>query len=822
MVKGVRIHVSGVVQGVGFRPFVYSLAHRLHLTGWVRNTSAGVDIELNGPGASLESFSDLLLQEAPPLAHIDDIKVSSIEPDGYSEFQIIHSESIAGAYQPISADVCICNDCLQEMRDPGDRRYRYPFINCTNCGPRFTIVEDIPYDRPLTTMAPFEMCEQCAAEYQNPLDRRFHAQPIACPACGPHVWLVENTLAEDKSPGASAGLNREGDASHPSGDGAVQGARRALVAGMIVAVKGLGGFHLACDATNPVAVRTLRERKLRVDKPFAVMMPDIETIRENCQVNDSEEWLLLSRERPIVVLERLASSMIVQEIAPGQDTIGVLLPYTPLHYLLLEKAPGFPTVLVMTSGNLSEEPIATGNEEALRRLSSLADVYLLHNRAIRTRCDDSVIRVFPALKPSGMRYARDTKVDPKDDHQHEIVEPLVSGNAGSGLSPRIFPLRRSRGYAPCPIRLPWNGPALLATGGELKNVFCLTKDHDAFMSHHIGDMENYETLLAFEDGVSHYERLFRIAPEALVCDLHPDYLASRYAQERSAAAGLPLITVQHHFAHVVSCMVEHGLETGRPVIGLSFDGTGYGDDGAIWGGEVFTASYQEYQRIAHLAYVPLPGGDMAIKKPWRMALSWLDHSGLEWSDDLAPVRFLISIGDGSAVLDALKSQIKSGLNAPPTSSIGRLFDAIAALVGVRQEVNYEAQAAIELEAMADPAIEDAYPMDLSENLIDARPLIRAAVRDFRQGVPPSTISSRFHNGLARAALEICLQVRRERGLHQVIMSGGVWQNMTLLRKTVSLLEANDFSWYTHRQVPTNDGGLALGQAAIGIQKMLLL
>jgi hydrogenase maturation protein HypF len=758
---GASIHITGIVQGVGFRPFVYGLATRLALTGWVRNTSAGVDIAVDGTRDSLERFIQALRDETPPLARIDEFQVAQKPPNGFSTFEIIHSQAIPEAFQPISPDVSVCPDCLRELFDPNDRRYRYPFINCTNCGPRFTIIQDIPYDRPKTTMAPFEMCPACAAEYHDPLDRRFHAQPVACPDCGPQVWLETDGLPEHNA------------------ENAIIETRWLLAQGKIVAVKGLGGFHLACDAANLDAVSELRRRKLRVDKPFALMFPDLETVEKHCTLNDAERELLLSRERPIVILIKRPDSRIVAEVAPGQSTLGVMLPYTPLHYLLLERQSGFPEALVMTSGNLSEEPIATDNAEAREHLASLADAFLMHNREIHMRCDDSVVRVFsPSRTSSNNHYAS------------------------------IYPLRRARGYAPFPIRLPWKLTSILATGAELKNTFCLTRDRYAFLSHHIGDLENYETLRSFEEGVAHFERLFRVQPEAIAYDLHPNYLATRYGLARAETEDLPAVGVQHHHAHITACMAENGLEGDRPVIGVAFDGTGYGDDGAIWGGEFLLANYAQYRRVYHLAYVPLPGGDKAIQEPWRMALAWLKHAGLEWVEDLPPVR------QEPLELSVLRHQLQSGLNAPPTSSMGRLFDAVSALAGVREQVNYEAQAAIEFEALVDPDEVGVYPFEISDEIIDPAPLIEAMVMDLRSGLPISKIAARFHNGLAGMVLQVCQRLRAHFGLTEVVLSGGVWQNMTLLTKAEALLCEAGFAVYLHRQVPANDGGLALGQAMI--------
>jgi hydrogenase maturation protein HypF len=759
--RGASIHVNGIVQGVGFRPFVYGLAMRLGLKGWVRNTSAGVDIELDGNQDKLEAFVKALREETPPLARIDELITSVKAVNGFTQFEIVHSEAIPEAFQPISPDVSICPDCLRELFDPHDRRYRYPFINCTNCGPRFTIIKDIPYDRPKTTMAPFEMCADCAVEYQNPLDRRFHAQPVACLECGPKVWLELPGTADPSS--------------LAQGDSAVLETRRLLTQGKVVAIKGLGGFHLACDATNPQVVSELRRRKLRVDKPFAVMFPDVETILQHCYVDASERTLLESNARPIVILRCRPESAIASEVAPAQNTLGVMLPYTPLHYLLLEKAESFPVALVMTSGNLSEEPIATDNDEARQRLADLADAFLLHDREIYVRCDDSVTRVFKE---------------------------------------QIYPIRRSRGYAPFPVKLPWNGPALLACGAELKNTFCITHQDYAFLSHHIGDLGNYETLRSFEQGVDHFERLFRVTPDALAYDLHPNYLATRYAIQRAESLNIPAIGVQHHHAHIASCMTENGLDGTRPVIGVAFDGTGYGEDGAIWGGEILIANYANYERPYHLEYFPLPGGDAAIKHPARTALALLWSQELPWEESLAPVTEFCAEDRTT-----LRTQLERKLNTPMTSSVGRLFDAAAALAGVRQKVNYEAQAAIEFEALADPDENGLYPFKLEQAEIKFGSALEALLADVYAGVSLSVVSARFHNGLADVVGLIVNKIRKDIGIDRVVLSGGVWQNITLLGRTLALLQKDGFQVYLHREVPPNDGGLALGQAAVAAAKL---
>ncbi|MCP5096920.1 MAG: carbamoyltransferase HypF [Chloroflexi bacterium] len=803
--SGNRIHITGIVQGVGFRPFVYGLATDLNLTGWVRNSSAGVDIEVDGRPEQLQAFVHGLTHQLPPLAQIDAIDVWERPSNGFTSFTIVTSESIDNAFQPISPDVSICPDCLHEMFNPQDRRYLYPFTNCTNCGPRFTIIKDIPYDRPATTMAPFEMCTACAAEYHNPRDRRFHAQPVACAVCGPHVWIERSHQ--------SSVISYQSKESQ-----AIVAAQAMLANGRILAIKGLGGFHLACDATNETAVSTLRERKLRREKPFAVMMADLETVQKHCFVSDAEADLLTSRKRPIVVLERQPDSPISTLCTPGQNSLGVMLPYTPFHYLLFwkennqqsthrqalgkqvnnQQITGKP--LVMTSGNLSEEPIAYTNEDARERLSDIADAFLMHNREIHVRCDDSVMRILD------LRLTID---DSNPNRQSSIV------NRQS-----IMPLRRSRGYAPFPVKLPWELPPILGAGAELKNTFCVSNGRYAFLSHHIGDLENYETLQSFEEGVAHFEKLFRVRSELIAYDKHPNYLATRYAQDRGEQDGIPTIAVQHHHAHIAACMAEHGLTGDEPVIGLAFDGTGYGDDGTIWGGELLVADYVGYERPYHLRPVPLPGGDKAIREPWRMALSWLHEANIPWEPDLPPLIHHLPFTIHHSPLNVLKHQLTNNINAPLTSSMGRLFDAVAALVGIRQTVNYEAQAAIELEALADPTETGIYPIHLSNRQIDPSPMLAEIVKSLHDSIPLPIISARFHNSLVETAVTICQNLRHQQGINQVVLSGGVWQNMTLLTKTIHALEKQNFTVLFHQKVPTNDGGLALGQIAIAAKTNL--
>ncbi len=757
MVTGRRLHITGVVQGVGFRPHVFALAARWNLAGWVRNSSSGVDIVVEGVPDAVEAFVDNLRAGGPPLARIDSVAVEECPAEGLSGFTILASLEEAGAYLPVSPDMATCPDCLREMRDPADRRHRYPFINCTNCGPRFTIVRDIPYDRPKTTMSGFPMCPECAAEYANPLDRRFHAQPIACPACGPRIRLERDGAATVWDEAALAET------------------RARLAAGEIVAVKGLGGFHLACDASSVSAVRTLRQRKHREGKPFALMANDVETIARHAVVTPAARELLESPERPVLLLPRTVASSLAEDVAPARNRLGFMLPYTPLHHLLLEPAAGYPEVLVMTSGNLSDEPIAYEEEDARHRLGSIADAYLLHDRPIHVRCDDGVAAEFRGKVTFG---------------------------------------RRSRGVAPLPVRLPFPTAPLLAVGGELKNVFCLCRDDRAFLSHHIGDLEYLETLRSFTSGIEHFERLFRIHPQAIAHDLHPDYQSTRYARERAEREGIPVIPVQHHHAHAASCMADHGLPEDARVIGVCFDGTGYGTDGAIWGGEFLVADYRDFERALHLSYVPLPGGDAAIRKPYRAALSWLRQAGVPWAEDLAPVR-ATETGE-LAVLDA---QLAQGLNAPPTSSMGRLFDAVAAIAGFSPRITYEGQAACELEAAASPTERGAYAFDLGDTAIDAAPVVRAVVADMRRGVPVDLVAARFHNGVAAMVVDACARLRETTGLNQIALSGGVWQNLLLLERTVQGLESAGFQALIHHQVPANDGGLALGQAAVAAARL---
>ena len=771
-----HIHVTGVVQGVGFRPFVYGLATRLDLHGWVCNTSAGVDIVIQGGDDRVRTFVESLSTEAPPLARIEHVSAWDEPGEEYPDFEIKESEKVDGAFQPVSPDVALCADCERELFDPNDRRYLYPFINCTNCGPRFTIIMDLPYDRPATTMADFPMCDQCRKEYEDPMDRRFHAQPVACPDCGPFVEL--RFASPDHSFVSDIDLRLS----------AILKARRLLREGSVVAIKGVGGFHLACDATNEKAVAELRRRKGRAGKPFALMFANLKTVNQYCIANNTELSLLNGYEKPIVLLNRRTGTGIASSVAPDMDTLGVMLPYTPLHDLLVNQSDPIlrrepaPPVLVMTSGNFSEEPIATENQDALERLGPLADAFLLHNRDIHIRCDDSVVRV---------------------DHKQ-------NGRNNEGQQPEIIHLRRSRAYAPYPVSLPFDSVPSLAVGGELKNTFCLTRDRYAFLSHHIGDMENAEVYESFEQGVEHLNRLFRVKPELIAHDMHLGYFTTQYAER---ITDIPRVPVQHHHAHIAACMTDNGL-TDRKVIGLSFDGTGYGTDGKIWGGEVLLASYADFERFAHLEYLPLPGGDSAVRHPWRIAVGYAHALGIE-IDDLP---FLQNI-DKQAI-KIVRQQVEKRLNAPLTSSMGRLFDAVASLIGIRSDVTYEAQAAIELEAFSKPFLLTAnvhsYSIEETQNGNNIRlgDLLNAVVQDVRKNRPAGMIGARFHKTIVEMSIDICERARRRSNLNEVALSGGVWQNQILLNLVRDGLENEGFEVYFHKQVPTNDGGLALGQAAI--------
>jgi len=747
-----QIEVSGIVQGVGFRPYVYRLATGRHLRGTICNTAAGVSIEVEGPAELVQDFVEHLPAEAPPLARITSLSVREAACNGETDFRIVHSQEGEEVRTLISPDVAICPDCLHELFDPRDRRFGYPFINCTNCGPRFTIVRDIPYDRPRTSMAPFPMCPACKAEYEDPLNRRFHAQPNACWECGPQVELWDRTGRRIKCRDTIAE------------------AGNALHAGLVVAVKGLGGFHLAVDASSPAAVALLRERKRRVEKPFAVMVPDVEAAREICEADDAARAALESVQRPIVLLPKKTPNPLAEGIAPFNRYLGVFLPYTPLHHLLLREG-GF-KALVMTSGNLSEEPIAIENHEAAARLQGLADYFLVHNRDILLRCDDSLVRV---------------------------------------TNGRTRQLRRSRGFVPVPVFLKNEQPSVLAVGGELKNTICLTKHDHAFLSQHIGDLENVESYQFFHEAIEHFQQILEIQPSIIACDLHPGYFSTQWAQQQRDAH---VVAVQHHHAHIASCMAENHLE-GR-VIGFALDGTGYGTDGHIWGGEVLIADYETFTRAAHLEYVPMPGGSAAIHEPWRMAVSYLTH---HFGRDFLKLDLPFVHQLDQQKTELLLRMTDKGLNSPLTSSCGRLFDAVAALAGVRQQVNYEAQAAIELEMAITPSRDEAaYPLQLLPDgeawTVGTRPLFEAMLEDLGKNVPIETISRRFHNGLVQAFARLAQLLRQTTGLNHVCFSGGTFHNVYLSEKLENRLRSLGFEVFTHHEVPAGDGGLSLGQAVV--------
>ncbi len=768
-----RFHVDGVVQGVGFRPFVYGLATALGLGGWVRNTSAGVDIEVQGAPAALDAFAHSLREEAPPLAVIEAVQAQAIDPvPGADGFQIVHSEA-SGGISLIAPDVATCTDCRRELFDPEDRRCRYPFTNCTNCGPRFSIIRGLPYDRPQTTMQPFAMCPDCQTEYDDPADRRFHAQPNACPVCGPQVALTSGAV----------------------GDVAMREAADRLRRGEVVAVKGLGGFHLACDAANAAAVQRLRRRKGRPSKPFALMAPDLDAARAHGHISAAEAELLMSPAAPVVLLRRRTESPIAPNVAPDNHYLGVMLPYTPLHHILLHDVGG---PLVMTSGNHTDEPLSYKNDAALEELGDIADAFLVHNRDIYMRSDDSVMMV---------------------------VEEAP------------YPVRRSRGYAPYPVTIqhPHSDiatPDILAVGAGMKNTLCFLKGRRAFLSQHIGELDNLETLAYFEQAAAHLCEIFRAEPGAVAHDMHPDYFSTRWAKgELHAAAdiaqlvpeGAPRTAVQHHHAHIAACMADNDYDdTGLRVIGIAWDGTGYGPDGAIWGGEHLVADYAWYERLAHLAYAPLPGGEAAIKRPARLAVAYLHH----FLGEVPDLPGLARVGEVERRL--VVQQVDRHYNTAWTSSMGRLFDVVAAMLGLCPEgVTFEAQAAIALEMLAHTASKEAvipYLMRMKTRrppyTLHPEPMLRRMAADVLAGADPAQIALRFHITLADHAVYLARRIRHRRGLNRVALSGGVWQNRLLLHLTRERLRTAGFEVLVHRRVPTNDGGLSLGQAAVARARLL--
>ncbi|MFG2400876.1 carbamoyltransferase HypF [Streptomyces lydicus] len=774
-----RITVRGVVQGVGFRPFVHTLATGLGLTGHVTNTGEGVVAEVEGGPEALARFGERISGEAPPLAVVEGVEGEDIAVVGEPGFRILPSHGHGPSRTLVSPDAATCDACLAELADPADRRHRHPFVSCTHCGPRFTIVNALPYDRALTTMDRFPMCRRCAQEYADPADRRFHAQPIACHDCGPRLRLLTADPGDRGLPPRPA-----------PGPDPVAATRRLLADGAIVAVKGLGGYHLVCDASDDAAVTLLRRRKARGDKPFALMARHLADIEHLVRVRAGERALLTGPQRPIVLLRRIpdpapapGAPALSEAVAPGSPDLGVMLPYTPLHHLLLGLPgdPDGPRLLVMTSGNLAGEPIVTDDEEALRRLARLADAWLTHDRPIRIPCDDSVVRLSDG-------------------------EPLF--------------IRRSRGHAPLPVPLPVPVRPALATGGDLKNVLCLAEGRRAWLSAHIGDMDDFATQVAFERAEAHLEQVTGVRPQLLAADRHPGYRSGRWAERHTD--GRPLVRVQHHHAHIAAAMAEHGLDGGRPVIGVAFDGTGYGDDQAVWGGEILLADYDRYHRFGQLAYVPLPGGDTTVRRPYRMALAHLRAAGLDWAEDLPCVAACPP--DERRLL---ARQLERDLNCVPTSSMGRLFDAVSSLAGICHHAGFEAQAAVALEAAALTAGEDAgsYPFDLrvaadprrpaaAETVADPAPLLAAVIADLRRGTAPALIAARFHTAVADLVRRSCALARERTALDTVALTGGVFANTLLAEATARLLRQDGFTVLRHRRVPPNDGGLALGQIVV--------
>ena len=756
--RRIRARVDGTVQGVGYRPFVYRLAHELGIAGFVLNDERGVLVEAEGAPGAVDAFVARLREDAPPLADVTGVEAEEIDAVGETEFEIVASEHGGAPTAPVTPDSATCDECLAELADPQDRRYRYPFLNCTNCGPRFTIVTGIPYDRPMTTMAAFEMCDGCQAEYDDPLDRRFHAQPNACPVCGPRVRLRE----------------RDGSVVEFDAEDAIRAAADDLLAGKILAVKGLGGYHLACRADDEAAVGALRARKRREDRPFALLVADVAMARTLVRLDAAEEALLTSRERPIVLARRLPDAPVADAVAPRAPDLGLMLPYTPLHHLLVSDAGG---PLVMTSGNLSDEPIAFDDHDAGERLSAIADRLLVHNRPIATRTDDSVVRVVRE-------------------------RPLL--------------LRRSRGYVPAAVGLPITCIApILGTGAEQKNAFCIGAGDRAWMSHHIGDLKNYETLESLRTGIEHFERLFGVNPVLIAHDLHPDYLSSFYASQREEAGGVALTGVQHHHAHHAATLAEHGVT--ELAVGAIFDGTGYGLDGTVWGGEFLVAGLVDFQRVGQLWPVRMPGGDRAVREPWRMACSWLTvmNAQLAEAGSQFPAAFEPIAQERWSMVSRLVTQ---GTGSPFTSSAGRLFDAVAAMCGVRLEVSYEGQAAIEFEALAEPGAAEPYPFRVDTTdpvlILDPRPMIIAVLADLAADVPVSTISARFHAGFAQVTAQIVELIAREAKLDTAVLSGGVFQNRLLLDLTVAAIEGSGLRVLVPERLPPNDGQIAYGQVAV--------
>jgi hydrogenase maturation protein HypF len=755
----VRAHVEGVVQGVGFRPFVYRLAREEQLGGFVRNDERGVVLEVDGQADAVRSFLARLARESPPLASVERVACRPLASTGEREFRIVESERNGAPDALVAPDAATCGDCLAELRDPGDRRFRYPFVNCTSCGPRFTIVCGVPYDRAATTMAAFPMCAECRREYDDPADRRFHAQPNACPVCGPHVRLVSAA----REPLAPAGATD-----------ALAAAAGLIADGAVLAVKGIGGYHLACAAADERAVRELRLRKRREERPFALMARDAEAAGALVELGAAERTLLEASARPIVLASRRAGAAIAAAVAPGLPELGVMLPYTPLHHVLLADCAALGVhAIVLTSGNLADEPIAFCDDDAFARLAAVADAFATHDRPIEMRTDDSLAR---AVALGGPR------------------RPLL--------------LRRSRGYVPASIALPLATRPLLACGAQQKAAFCLARGRRAWVSHHLGDLEHYGALLAYQSGIEHFERLFALRPEVVAHDLHPDYASTAYALERG---GAELVGVQHHHAHLAACLAEHGLE--GPAVGAVYDGSGYGSDGTIWGGEVLVGDLAGCERAASLYAVRMPGGAAAVREPWRMACAWLTAGG-----GPAPLPPALATGVDPLRWEQMRRIGESPAVSPVTSSMGRLFDAVAALCGIRARVSYEGQAAVELESLSLPGEPAAYEIAITgaagERVLDPRGAIAEIVADLAAGTPVEAVAGRFHESVADATARVCAEVAGRHGLDLVVLTGGVFQNRRLLERTAALLTTAGLRALVPERLPPNDGGIAYGQAAV--------
>jgi len=748
-----NIIIKGIVQGVGFRPFIHKLVQNYNLSGWVLNSNQGVEIEVEGKTEEINSFVSDTKEKLPPLARIEKIEVNQLPLIGYKGFSIKKSiVNEENSFVLVSPDISICEDCLQELFDPHNRRFRYPFINCTNCGPRFTIIKDIPYDRKKTTMNNFKMCSLCQGEYDNIEDRRYHAQPNACADCGPQVSLYQNKIKLE-------------------GIDPIEKAVKLLKEGKIGAIKGLGGFHLACDATNNKAVARLRRLKDREVKPFAIMSFNLEKIMQYCKLGEKEKEWLVNRARPIVLLQKKENSLISPLVAPRNNYLGVMLPYTPLHYLLLKD--NF-TALIMTSGNITDQPIIGDNLEALEKLDGIVDFFLSYNRDIFNRCDDSVIKII------------------NNDN--------------------VF-FRRSRGYVPHPIILDFKLKKVLALGGELKNTISFSKENYIFLSQYLGDLKSVETLEFFKESITSFEKMFSVKPEIIVCDLHPDYLSTQYAEEIKVKKGLKVVKVQHHHAHIVSCMAENNVK--EKVIGVAYDGTGYGDDGNVWGGEFLLCDLKKYSRVGHLKYYPLPGGDKAIVEPWRMAYSYL-YSIYGPKAKTLDIDFSHRIDYDK--LSIIEKMIDKNINSPFTSSCGRLFDAASSLIGIRDEISYEGQAAMELESFCASGITERYKFSIYKEeekfIIDPQGIFIDIIADLKKELDKKIMAAKFHNTVAEFTVDLCGKIRRNTGINEVALSGGVFQNKYLTEKVIFSLEDKRFKVYIQRKVPPNDGGISLGQAVV--------